>query len=280
MYCHARNIFAVNDNLFRQTNGLAMGSPCSGTVANLAMARRERSVIRRAGILTYTRYIDDIFMLIEARKVSEVRHILREVSEAVAPLQIQWKVSKKHAVYLDAQVTANSFAYRGFTHSLYKKPDLQHAYLPWSSAHPTHVKRGLVIGEATRLALLSSEEASFKSEIARFKDQLLRRGYPDKAVIAWTRRVPWNRRFVLLQKARTLEDSTPDILRIPTTYNPLWENINLDKVFDAVTTEWRNVWESDTRPRKLSLSQKRGESIMDLLSAWNKRTYGEDEADE
>ena len=76
------HLFEVNDkDLFRQTNGLAMGTLCSGTVANLSLARREKRVIGRQGILAYVRFIDDLFLLLEGTKV-EVRHILREVSEA------------------------------------------------------------------------------------------------------------------------------------------------------------------------------------------------------
>ena len=117
------NYFQIdkNGNLYRQTNGLAMGSPCSGTVANLELARREPRIIARPGILAYTRYIDDIFCLIEANNVSEVRLVLQEVSETAKPLSIEWNVSNRHAVYLDGQVSCSRFeldmAYRP-----YRKP--------------------------------------------------------------------------------------------------------------------------------------------------------------
>ena len=147
-----KNFFAIEDIVFRQTSSLAMGSPCSGTVANLTMARRERRFVNREGVLAYTRYIDDIFCLIEARNEIEVRRILQEISEAVHPLQIKWNVSRRRAVYLDAEVAFSPFI--GLTYKPYRKPGSQHAYLPWSSAHPTYVKKGLVIGETTRLSLL------------------------------------------------------------------------------------------------------------------------------
>ena len=98
------NFFAVNDGLYRQTNGLAMGSPCSGTIANLVIACRERACIKCTGILSYVRYINDIFALLEARSITEVRHILQELSDSVAPLQIKWNMSKRHAIYLDVEV--------------------------------------------------------------------------------------------------------------------------------------------------------------------------------
>ena len=188
-----QNFFQVDEYIFRQTQGLAMGSPCSGTIANLAMARKEKTLIKREGLLAYVRYIDDIFALVEARSETEVRHILREIDNAVKPLEIKWNVSKKHAIYLDVDIrlrTGISLTAPDFQYSAYRKPGSQRAYLPWSSAHPIHVKKGLVIGETTRLALLSSEEDLFIQEVASFSEQLQRRGYPLKAVKAWTRRVP------------------------------------------------------------------------------------------
>lgn len=119
-----QNFYMVDGELFHQTNGLAMGSSLSGTIANLAMARKEKRFVGREGILTYTRYVDDIFAMIEAKNVHEVRHILREISEGFAPLQINWKVSKTHAIYLDAECKAD--IRKGFTHRPYRKPMSQH----------------------------------------------------------------------------------------------------------------------------------------------------------
>ena len=274
-----QNYFEIDKELFRQTNGLAMGSPCSGTVANLALARKEKKFLGREGILTYPRYIDDIFALIEGSAV-EVRKILQEISQAVAPLVINWKISERHAIYLDVEISASPAIGRtivpGFSFKPYRKPGSQRAYLPWSSAHPVHVKKGIVIGETTRLALLCSEEMQFLRELADFRANLIRRGYPEKALFGWTSRVPWNHRFAVLDVNRNVKRTRDELLRIPTTNNPIWEHINLQQVFDKVTTEWRNVWASDTRPRGLSTSQKRGESVMDLLSAWNKSVLGDE----
>ena len=161
----------------------------------------------------------------------------------------------------------------------FRKPGNQLGCLPWSSAHPVHVKKGLVIGETTRLSLLCSEEHLFKSEVAAFRDNLCRRGYPVAAVNGWIRRVRWSDRFGKIF-LRSKEDSLTDrVLRIPTTYNPVWEGINLRQVFDKVLEEWRWVWEADNRPSHLSLSQRRGENIMDLLSSWNKSVLGSDDMD-
>ena len=275
----SQNYFQIEDKFFRQTNGLAMGSPCSGTVANLSLARREKRVIHRDGILVYTRYIDDVFMLVEARNDAEVRLIVQEVSDAAKPLRINWAISRTHAVYLDVQVELDGRGPGTMSYRPFRKPGNQLAYLPWSSAHPVHVKKGLVIGETTRLSLLCSEEHLFKTEVAAFRDNLCRRGYPVAAVNGWTRRVRWSDRFGKIF-LRSKEDSSTDrVLRIPTTYNPVWEGINLRQVFDKVLDEWRWVWDADSRPSHLSLSQRRGENIMDLLSSWNKSVLGSDDMD-
>ena len=130
-------------------------------------------------------------MLLEARDECEIRRLLQEISDAVAPLRIKWNVGQR-AVYLDVEIEAAGFGYR---YKPYSKPGSQRAFLPWSSAHPVHTKKGFVLGETTRLALLSSEEATFRKVVARFRIDLIRRGYPENAVAAWTNRIPWGRRF-------------------------------------------------------------------------------------
>ena len=140
---------------------------------------------------------------------------------------------------------------------------------------PTHVKKGIVIGETTRLALLCSDERTFLKEVSWFKVQLMNRGYPRKALDVWTKRVPWTCRYEVLNGTRAAERKVAsDVLRIPTTYNPLWENISLKDVFEKVVGKWRWTWEPETQPSRISLSQSRTENVMDLLSSWNKQVIG------
>lgn len=57
-----KTLVAVDGTLDRQTYRLAMSSMCTGTVANLSLARREKKFnVSRERILTYTQYIHDIF---------------------------------------------------------------------------------------------------------------------------------------------------------------------------------------------------------------------------
>ena len=52
------------------------------------------------------------------------------------------------------------------------------------------------------------------------------------------------------------------------------ENINLREVFDKVLDVWRYSWEPETRPYQLYPSQRRGETLYDNLSLWNKNVLG------
>ena len=216
------NLFTAHGKLFWQNNGLDMGSLCSSTVANLSLACRENKIMHRVDFLTYVRYIDDIFALIKANNVTEVRHILQKVSNAIPPLMVKWNVSKRSAVYLDVQITLHYGFSKLWPYQPFRKPGNEHAYLTWSSAHPIHVKKGLVIEEATCLSQLCSGEPTFKTEVAWFKDRLLRRRYPETALNTWRRLVQWHCRFELLFKAcnaGTLNNGR--VIRIPTVYNPL-----------------------------------------------------------
>ena len=104
------------------------------------------------------------------------------------PLTVKWDISDTHAAYLEVSVTLRvpyGFLTLGFSYRPFRKPGNQQVYLAWSSAHPMHVKKGLVIGETTRLSLRCSQESTFLQEVARFKEALSKYGYPDKALSTW-----------------------------------------------------------------------------------------------
>ena len=246
-----------------------MGSPYLGMVANLALARKEKTVIKSDKILAYIRYIANVYLEFQGSS-EDLDAFLRDLDRVIHSLKINWKRSKTHAIYLDAEV----WIHPARVVRPYHKPMNQHALLPWSSAHPIHTKKGLVIGESTRISLLCSEESLFFEERAILKANLLARGYPEAALTTWMNRVKWHNRFGILAGNSTASRSDDSVLRIPTRYDPLWEHINLRKVFDEAKNTWRRVW-TENRPSGISLSQKHTKNIFDLLSAWNKTAYGE-----
>ena len=120
------NYFEVDDaHLFRQTNRLAMGSSCSGTVANLALAHKEKTVIKSDKVLAYTWYIDDVYLEFQG-SIEELNTFLGHIDRVIHPLKINWKSLKTHAIYLDIEI----WIHPARVVRPYRKPMNQHALLP------------------------------------------------------------------------------------------------------------------------------------------------------
>ena len=65
--CAKDNYFIFNDNLYKQIDGCAMGSPISGTLANIFLCYHEERWINNCPLdfkpLIYKRYADDTFIV-------------------------------------------------------------------------------------------------------------------------------------------------------------------------------------------------------------------------
>jgi hypothetical protein len=172
--------------------------------------------------------------------------------------------------FLDMEVlrTRNLYGWKLSTR-LFKKPMNRHLYIPWSSAHPPHVKRGFVKAELTRLAIVCSEIEYFVDARNNFYGNLRRRGYPPQTLEEWFQQVQYNSRPSLLHKQIMKEEEVP--LMLSGHYNPVWEYINVGEVM----SEARRFWslEKELPPaleQPLIRSLGRSTNLSDLLSSWNK----------
>jgi len=70
-----QNYFQYNNQYYQPSKGVAMGSALSGTLAELFLQYLEKSYIKRwinsKEICFYTRYVDDILIIIDANRTTE-----------------------------------------------------------------------------------------------------------------------------------------------------------------------------------------------------------------
>jgi hypothetical protein len=76
------NFFQFNGKFYEQTEGTAMGDALSPLLANLYMATFEM-VLKRRNLLpkVWVRYVDDIFCVINRRKVSTLLSLLKSLKK-------------------------------------------------------------------------------------------------------------------------------------------------------------------------------------------------------
>ena len=103
-----------------------------------------------------------------------------------------------------------------------KKPWDNQLAIKITSCHPPGVKKGFIKGEALRLLRTNSSRLNFEDNIAKFKRNLIERGYPEMLIQETLSEVKFeNRNAALTQKPK----ENKRILPFVTQYQPSVPNL-------------------------------------------------------
>jgi hypothetical protein len=216
------NYFGFNGRTYRQRNGLAMGSPCAPTVADLAMAifvdlpfsdGMENSLLSHGLIvLEYLRFRDDLLLVVDVSYVSYVPDrvefagvTLCRYLNSLAPhsFTLEAPVAGRHVTFCDLSVhleapvpEAAPTAFGGLTirFSPFEKPMNLHLYACPDSYYPDSYKFNWISGENIRLIRNSSSRAVYEDAVKSFKSFLLRRQFPESRVLSQLSKVAYSDR--------------------------------------------------------------------------------------
>ncbi|TQW01470.1 reverse transcriptase (RNA-dependent DNA polymerase) domain-containing protein [Cordyceps javanica] len=262
------NYLSYQGQAFHQLNGLAMGTSCAPVVANLYAAWFEKKarVVHQEGVLLYVRYIDDILCLFQGTK-EEVQNFVSGYT--IGPLSLTWSINRLRNEFLDIELIQEPGLTQRVVHTrLFRKTMNRHLYIPWSSAHPLHVKKGFVKAELTRYIILCSKFEHFADARKELYGNLRRRGYPVRVLDEWFIQVSYETRAQILLPKEKKEDRAP--LMLSGHYNPVWDFVDVNKVAAAAHEFWLKEKLPSSLTEPLIRSLGRTTSLFDLLSVWNK----------
>lgn len=265
------NFFEHDGDVYRQQEGVAMGTSCAPLVANLYAALKERrNGVHRlrstvGKLLLYVRYIDDILLIFRGSEKELMEYLAKDAQ--LDGLNISWSYSRSRQVFLDVELLMMpGHPYTTLETRVYRKPMNKHLYIPWSSAHPLHVKKAFVKAELTRFRMISSNQQYFVDTCLFFRRNLRRRGYPANVLDSWFTKVRYSDRPLSFIPKE--EDSDVPLL-LPSRYNQVWEYINVGTVLKAMRDEWYKGEVPPALRLQLIRSLSRSSNVFDLTSAWN-----------
>ena len=159
-------------NFYQQTQGTAMGSPMSVTIANLVMEDVEQRALNSfvgAKPLFWKRYVDDICTAVE---------VLHEHLNSIEPsIQLTRELKEDGGLpFLDVQLKRSADG--SVSTLVYRKKTHTDQYLYFSSNHPLAHKRSVINTLFTRASTLSSFSAEQSAEEKHVAGTLIRNGYP------------------------------------------------------------------------------------------------------
>ena len=163
------NFFKYKDLFFKQIKGIAMGSICGPSIANIFVFLYEKKWLTIHRPLIYLRFIDDLFLIINNLI------ILESLKESFGDLELTFNIEKT-VNYLDLEITRNDLTSL-LDFSLFFKPTNTFSYLHISSNHPKYIFSNLIKSLFIRAKRICSKLIKFIYFGSVISDQLISRGY-------------------------------------------------------------------------------------------------------
>ncbi|CAF1127635.1 unnamed protein product, partial [Brachionus calyciflorus] len=154
---------------FVQKLGIAMGSKCGPSIANIYVYCYEKKWLYIYRPFFYVRYIDDIFV------VFDNLDILETLRRAFGSLKLN--IEHKETVnFLDLNITLDKFS-NNLVFDLYSKPTNTFCYLSTFSNHPDFIFENLPKFLFIKIRRICSNLTDFTKNSLRLTKQLIERGY-------------------------------------------------------------------------------------------------------
>ena len=170
-------MFLYKDQLYRQVDGVAMGSPLGPTLANFFLGHIEKELFSNIDFAPkfYARYVDDTFCIFtnEEDKHKFLDHLNRQHPN----LQFTMETATNKLPFLDVEVSLTD---SGLETSVYRKATHTGVFLNYAAAVPQSWKRGAFYGMLHRASTICSTAATFNRELGRVKKMFWDNGYPVK----------------------------------------------------------------------------------------------------
>ena len=142
--CLFQTTFSFQGHFYKQSEGLAMGSPLSLILADISMHYFENTFFEKISFPFWTRYVDDTFTLIDT-SLHNIDHILQIMNSIDNNIQFAYEIENKGILpFLDTLVFCT---HESFSTSVYRKnfnvslPPHAHSCHPpsWKWPHFTHL---------------------------------------------------------------------------------------------------------------------------------------------
>lgn len=177
LLCTKNVQFAFNDNLYRQVDGVAMGSSLGPLLAEIFMAKLEEQADKRGEIARhklYARYVDDIILITSCKRASA--NMLMKCNKWHS--NIKFTIENEEAdklPFLDVLLERKTDG--TLDRSVYRKPTATDQHLHFESFTPRKWKRALVqtlFDRARRICTADKLDA----QLLKLTETLEQNGYP------------------------------------------------------------------------------------------------------
>ena len=191
-----------NGDVYLQTDGVSMGSPLGPLFANFYMGFIENNIVPH---LTnkpeiYTRYVDDIFLIVKNIKVLEET---KEKFTNLSSLNFTYEIEQNKSLpFLDVSVTRHQDALSTTVHTKATNSD---ECINYRSIAPERYKTGVIKTFLHRAYKICNNWTTLTAEIDRIQQLLTNNNFPMKLIEQTIKQ------FIDRKQIPTTESNTPSI---------------------------------------------------------------------
>ena len=171
-------IFLYKDNIYKQIDGCAMGSPLGPTLANWFLGKIEREnifidTLNDFNPNFYVRYVDDVFAVFDSREKCD--QFFAYINNLHTNLKFTVEYPQDTLPFLDVEVKLHD----GFIETwVYRKSTNTGVLMNFNAVAPVQWKRSLITCLLNRAFIVCSTYALFLEEVKRLKAIFISNAYP------------------------------------------------------------------------------------------------------
>ena len=172
--------FRFNNLMYRQTDGVAMGSPLGPLLADCFMAKLETYILKPTidQFTIYKRYMDDIFIITEEK--SDHSYLLKIFNDSNSSVKFTVEEETNAALpFLDVLVSKRSDG--TLQRTVYRKPTWNGQLTNFHSWCPLKYKRNLIRTLCSRARRICTPD-TFDLEMNKLRSTFEANGYPRKFI--------------------------------------------------------------------------------------------------
>ncbi|CAF1943380.1 unnamed protein product [Rotaria magnacalcarata] len=182
--------FIFNDKIYRQCDGVAMGSPLGPVFADIYVNYLETKFLKRIktnGVVQYKRFVDDTFTLVH--KDTDKYTILNILNSYDDQIQFTCEEEKDQTIsFLDVKVKRLEAQEKPFVTNVYRKETFTGLILQWSSYVPKNYKVSTLSSMIYRAIKICSNFKLMTEEFDNIRKIAADNGYPINFIEAQIRR--------------------------------------------------------------------------------------------